>query len=82
MAFSGDLSRNGTPPDQLNVTAEVTFDKLDEVDGDGEQLTVRGRVPGIDEATFRDRRGRKGQLPDLSRAQGQRRALGRRDDSA
>src|SRR4051794_16367157 len=29
MAFSGALGRAGTPPDRLDVSAEVTFDKLD-----------------------------------------------------
>ena len=80
MAFSGDLNRNGTPPDELNVSAEVTFDKLEKWTVTASRLTVRGRVPGIDAARFRgDRRGHHGQLPDLASAQGQRRALGRRD---
>ena len=54
MAFSGDLNRNGTPPDQLNVSAEVTFDKLDKWTVTTSKLTVRGRVPGIDAAKFRE----------------------------
>jgi osmotically inducible protein OsmC len=53
MAFSGGLSRNGTPPTSLTVSAAVTFDKV----GAGwrvvsSALTVRGVVPGIDVATF------------------------------
>jgi len=53
MAFSGALARGGTPPERLEVSAEVTFDKLD----DGwrvvsSALTVRGAVPGISEADF------------------------------
>jgi osmotically inducible protein OsmC len=53
MAFSGALARNGTPPESLEVSAEVTFDKLDT----GwkvmkSALTVRGVVPGISEADF------------------------------
>ena len=53
MAFSGQLARNGTPPEQLEVKAASTFDKVDA----GwkiarSDLTVRGRVPGIDEARF------------------------------
>lgn len=56
MAFSSRLGKNGTPPDNLQVTAEVTFDNPD---GSGwkvasSALTVRGRVPGIEEATFRE----------------------------
>ncbi|HEY3522121.1 MAG TPA: OsmC family protein, partial [Candidatus Limnocylindrales bacterium] len=54
--FSSRLGKNGTPPDNLPVTAEVTFDNPD---GSGwkvasSALTVRGRVPGIEEATFRE----------------------------
>jgi osmotically inducible protein OsmC len=52
MAFSGDLGRNGTPPEQLDVTAEVTFDKLERWTVTASKLTVRGRVPGIDAARF------------------------------
>jgi osmotically inducible protein OsmC len=53
MAFSGALARGGTPPERLEVSAEVTFDKLD----DGwrvvsSALTVRGVVPGLSEADF------------------------------
>lgn len=54
MAFSGDLNRNGTPPEQLDVSATVTFDKLDKWTVVSSALTVRGRVPGIDEARFRE----------------------------
>jgi osmotically inducible protein OsmC len=55
MALSGGLGRAGTPPEHLDVTAEVTFDKV----GDAwtvvsSALTVRGRVPGSDEAAFRE----------------------------
>jgi lipoyl-dependent peroxiredoxin len=53
MAFSGALGRAGTPPDRLDVSAEVTFDKLEA----GwrvisSHLTVRGVVPGMSEADF------------------------------
>jgi lipoyl-dependent peroxiredoxin len=55
MAFSARLGKNGTPPDNLQVTAKVTFDNP----GDGWKVTssalsVHGKVPGIDEATFRE----------------------------
>jgi lipoyl-dependent peroxiredoxin len=53
MAFSGGLGRNGTPPDRLTVSADVTFDKLEagwRVVSSA--LTVRGRVPGISNETF------------------------------
>ena len=53
MAFSGQLARNSTPAEKLDVRAVVTFDKTDA----GwkitrSDLTVRGVVPGIDEARF------------------------------
>jgi osmotically inducible protein OsmC len=53
MAFSAGLGRAGTPPERLEVSAEVTFDKLDAgwrvVSS---HVTVRGVVPGISEADF------------------------------
>lgn len=55
MAFSAGLGRNGTPPTSLEVSATVTFDKLEagwKVVSSA--LTVRGTVPGLDAATFRD----------------------------
>ena len=54
MAFSGGLARAGTPPERLEVSAEVTFDKLDagwRVVSSA--LTVVGVVPGMSEADFR-----------------------------
>ena len=53
MALSGALARAGTPPEQLDVSAEVTFDKLEagwRVVSSA--LTVRGRVPGMTKADF------------------------------
>ena len=55
MALSARLGKNGTPPENLQVTARVTFDNPG---GAGwkvasSALAVRGRIPGIDEATFR-----------------------------
>jgi osmotically inducible protein OsmC len=53
MSFSGRLARNGTPAEKLTVSATVTFDKTDagwKVAASA--LTVRGRVPGINAATF------------------------------
>ena len=53
MAFSGSLGRNGTPPASLEVTATVTFDKVESGWKVGAAaLTVRGNVPGLDGATF------------------------------
>jgi osmotically inducible protein OsmC len=53
MALSGALARAGTPPDRLDVSAEVTFDKLEEgwrvVSS---ALTVVGNVPGMSAEDF------------------------------
>jgi osmotically inducible protein OsmC len=53
MAFSSDLTKAGFKPDSLDVTSEIAFDR---VDGKwtvvSSKLTVRGRVPGIDQARF------------------------------
>src|ERR671933_267749 len=53
MALSAGLGRAGTPPQQLDVSATVTFDRV----GDGFKVTssvleVRGRVAGVDAETF------------------------------
>ena len=54
MALSARLARNNTPPDKLEVSATVTFDKSDAGWGIASSaLTVTGMVPGIDAATFR-----------------------------
>jgi osmotically inducible protein OsmC len=50
MALSNMLAQAGTPPEQLNTSATVTF-----VPGTGitkSALTVVGNVPGLDEAGF------------------------------
>ena len=53
MAFSSELTKAGFKPDSLEVTSEITFDR---VDGKwtviSSKLTVRGKVPGIDKAKF------------------------------
>jgi osmotically inducible protein OsmC len=54
MALSAGLARAGTPPERLEVSAEVTFDKV----GDGfkvvsSALTVKGKVPGLDADGFK-----------------------------
>ncbi len=54
MAFSAGLARAGTPPEELQVSAAVTFDRV----GDGfkvvsSALEVRGKVPGIDADAFK-----------------------------
>ena len=53
MAFSAQLARNGTPPRELHVEAEVTFDKVGESwSVVSSRLIVVGEVEGIDDAQF------------------------------
>jgi osmotically inducible protein OsmC len=50
MALSNGLAKAGTPPDELNTSATVTFQP-----GEGIikiALTVEGSVPGMDDTTF------------------------------
>ncbi len=54
MAFSGALARAGTPPTRLEVSADVTFEKVEagwKVASSA--LTVRGEVPGISADDFK-----------------------------
>lgn len=53
MAFSAGLARAGSPPETLNVTATVTFETAGGPRVQSSALEVRGRVPGMDEATFK-----------------------------
>jgi len=54
MALSFGLGNAGNPPDRLTVSATVTFDQ---VDGGwkvkSSALTVTGKVPGLDDAGFK-----------------------------
>ncbi len=53
MALSHTLTEKGHPPTRLNASAVVTFDRAD---GGWKvttsKISVRGTVPGIDQATF------------------------------
>lgn len=53
MAFSNNLAKAGFPPDRTDVRAEVTFEKQ-EIGWTviRSALTVRAKVPGVDQATF------------------------------
>ena len=54
MAFSGDLARASTPATRLDVSASVTFDRVDgKWTVKSSELRVTGLVPGIDAASFR-----------------------------
>ena len=53
MALSGGLEKNGTPPTRIETSVACTIDKV----GDGFKitkmhLTVRGKAPNVDAATF------------------------------
>ena len=55
MALSATLTRKRTPPERLNVAAKCTFDKV----GEGfkvttMELTVHGKVPGIQQSAFQE----------------------------
>jgi osmotically inducible protein OsmC len=53
MALSAALAKGRTPPQRLDVSAAVTFDKTD---GGwrvvSSALEVKGKVPGLDQAAF------------------------------
>ena len=55
MALSYGLGNAGSPPERLTVTAEVTFDRTDQgFKVQSSALTVRGTVPGMDAAKFKE----------------------------
>jgi lipoyl-dependent peroxiredoxin len=71
MALSNELGQAGHDPERLDVTAEVT---LDEVDGaptvTTSKLTVRGKVPDIEQSDFEEAAQGAGQNCPVSRALG------------
>ena len=55
MAFSGTLGRRGTPAERLHVTAVASLDRVEgAMKVTKMDLTVRGRVPGLDQAGFEE----------------------------
>jgi osmotically inducible protein OsmC len=69
MALSLALTENGTPPESLNTEAKVTLRNLDGVPTiTGIDLTTRGRVQGVDEATFEKMAGEAKEQCIISRA--------------
>ena len=53
MALSSDLTKAGSPPQSLDVSAEVAADRVDgKFTVISSKLTVRGRVPGLDQDRF------------------------------
>ncbi|HWG09349.1 MAG TPA: OsmC family peroxiredoxin [Solirubrobacteraceae bacterium] len=69
MALSLMLGENRTPPERVVVKAECT---LDEIDGAPRittvELTVRARVPGLEQASFEQTVGRAADLCPVSNA--------------
>jgi osmotically inducible protein OsmC len=69
MALSNELSQGGNDPEQLEVTAKVT---LDERDGaptvTASELTVTGKVRGIDQSAFVQAAETAGKNCPISRA--------------
>ena len=51
MAFAAGLAENGTPPQQINTSAEVTFDASGP-EITGIKLVVNAQVPGISAEDF------------------------------
>ena len=55
MALSNVLGEAGTPPEKLETSVTVTFEEIEGGWKTGSShITVKGTVPGIDEATFKE----------------------------
>lgn len=55
MALAAALSRNQTPPERLEVSAEVSLDRIESgLKITNVDLSVRGTVSGMDGATFQE----------------------------
>ena len=69
MALAHGLTEAGHPPEHLDVKSKVT---LDERDGaptvTTSEITVTGRVPGIDQAAFEQAAAEAGKGCPISRA--------------
>jgi osmotically inducible protein OsmC len=69
MAFSSELSQAGHDPERLEVTAKVTLDQKDGAPTvTTSEITVSGRVPGIDQAGFAQAAQAAGRNCPISRA--------------
>jgi osmotically inducible protein OsmC len=69
MALASELTKAGTPPDRLSVTAEITADRVDgKLTVLSSRLRVHGSVPGIDEDRFRAIAGQAKDGCPISRA--------------
>jgi lipoyl-dependent peroxiredoxin len=71
MALSHGLSQAGNAPEQLQVSATVTLDQRDGAPTVvSSELTVSGRVPGLDQQGFEKAASEAGQDCPVSRALG------------
>ena len=69
MALSHGLGEAGNPPEHLDVSSKVTLDLVDGAPTvTTSELTVRGRVSGIDQATFEQAAFDAGRNCPVSRA--------------
>jgi osmotically inducible protein OsmC len=69
MALANGLTEAGNTPEQLSVTANVTLDQRDGAPTvTTSELTVRGRVPGLDQAGFEAAASDAGKNCPISRA--------------
>lgn len=69
MALSHGLSEAGNAPEHLDVTAKVTLDLKDGAPTvTTSELTVKGRVPGLDQAGFEEAAQEAGKNCPISRA--------------
>jgi lipoyl-dependent peroxiredoxin len=71
MALSHELTEAGNKPDRLDVSATVTLDLVEGAPTvTTSKLTVRGQVPGIDQAAFEEAARGAGKNCPISRALG------------
>jgi len=69
MALAHGLSQAGHAPEHLSVSAQVTLDQRDGAPTvTSSQLTVAGRVPGIDQSSFEQAAAEAGRNCPVSRA--------------
>jgi lipoyl-dependent peroxiredoxin len=69
MALSHGLGEAGTPPEHLDVAAKVTLDLVNGAPTvTKSELTVTGRVPGVDQETFEQAAFDAGRNCPVSRA--------------
>ncbi len=55
MALAAELSRNRTPPQRLEVSAEVSLDRVESgLKITGVELSVRGKVEGVEGEAFQE----------------------------